>query len=116
VPAVISDGTVRAGFTPWAASLMGDVLVFTPKRIGRDFEKDRSFATIEGGKWIGSARPPSTAWSSRTTRPWCAIPSCCSSADRSSKIPFAENGWRFHSSSTGAQRSSNAVDSAFNSF
>ena len=48
---------MRAGFTPWAASLMGEVLqVFTPKRIGKDFEKNRSFATVEGGKWIGSAR------------------------------------------------------------
>jgi glycine cleavage system H protein len=52
----LDDGAVRAGFTPWAASLMGDVLVFTPKRIGRDFEKDRSFATVEGGKWVGAAR------------------------------------------------------------
>jgi glycine cleavage system H protein len=52
----LDDGTVRAGFTPWAVSLMGDVLVFTPKRIGREFEKDRSFAIIEGGKWVGSAR------------------------------------------------------------
>jgi glycine cleavage system H protein len=52
----LSDGTVRAGFTPWAASMMGDVLVFTPKRLGRPFEKGRSFAVIEGGKWVGSAR------------------------------------------------------------
>jgi glycine cleavage system H protein len=52
----LDDGTLRAGFTPWAANLMGDVLVFTPKRIGRDFEKGRSFAVVEGGKWIGSAR------------------------------------------------------------
>ena len=51
-----ADGTVRAGFTSWAVSLMGEVLVFTPKRIGRDFEKGRSFATVEGGKWVGSAR------------------------------------------------------------
>src|SRR5262245_53817283 len=35
---------------------MGDVLVFTPKRLGRDFAKDRSFAVVEGGKWVGSAR------------------------------------------------------------
>ena len=35
---------------------MGDVLVFTPKRIGREFEKERWFATIEGGKWVGAAR------------------------------------------------------------
>lgn len=52
----LHDGTVRAGFTPLAISLAGDVLAFTPKRIGRDFEKGRSFATIECGKWVGSAR------------------------------------------------------------
>jgi len=52
----LPDGTVRAGFTPWAASMMGGALVFTPKRVGRDFDKGRSFAVIEGGKWVGSAR------------------------------------------------------------
>ena len=52
----LADGSVRAGFTSWAASLMGDVLVVTPKRLNRDFEKGRSFAVVEGGKWIGSAR------------------------------------------------------------
>src|SRR5215510_15448205 len=52
----LADGTVRAGFKSWAVSLMGEVLVFTPKRIGRNFETGRSFATVEGGKWIGSAR------------------------------------------------------------
>ena len=54
--APLVDGTVRAGFTSWAVTLMGEVLVFTPKRIGRDFEKGRSFATVEGGKWVGAAR------------------------------------------------------------
>jgi glycine cleavage system H protein len=54
--APLGDGTLRTGFTLWAAKLMGDVLVFTPKRLGRDFEKNRSFAVVEGGKWIGSAR------------------------------------------------------------
>ena len=52
----LADGTVRAGFTPWATALMGEILVFTPKRVGREFEKDRSFAVIEGGKWVGTAR------------------------------------------------------------
>ena len=52
----LENGTIRAGFTAWAAKLMGEVLVFTPKRIGRDFEKGRSFAVVEGGKWVGSAR------------------------------------------------------------
>lgn len=52
----LSDGTVRAGFTPLAISLAGEVLVYTPKRIGKDFETNRSFATIECGKWVGAAR------------------------------------------------------------
>jgi len=52
----LPDGTIRAGMTPIAVSLAGEVLVFTPKRVGRGFEKGRSFATIECGKWVGSAR------------------------------------------------------------
>ena len=52
----LPDGAIRVGFTVWAAKLMGDVLVFTPKRVGRDFEQGRSFAVVEGGKWVGSAR------------------------------------------------------------
>jgi len=52
----LEEGTVRAGFTTWATNLMGEILVFTPKRIGREFEKGRSFAIVEGGKWVGSAR------------------------------------------------------------
>lgn len=52
----LPGGLVRAGFTPIAMTLAGEVLVFTPKRDGKDFEKGRWFATIECGKWIGSAR------------------------------------------------------------
>lgn len=52
----LADGTLRAGFTPWAVGLMGDVLVFTPKRLGHTFEKERWFAMVEGGKWVGAAR------------------------------------------------------------
>jgi glycine cleavage system H protein len=52
----LDDGTIRVGMTPIAVALAGDILVFTPKRIGREFEKTRSFATLEGGKWVGSAR------------------------------------------------------------
>ena len=52
----LADGTVRVGFTPVSLALAGEVLVFTPKRIGRPFERDRSFATIECGKWVGAAR------------------------------------------------------------
>src|SRR5262249_25116281 len=34
----------------------GEVLVFTPKRLGHAFEKNRWFAMVEGGKWVGAAR------------------------------------------------------------
>jgi glycine cleavage system H protein len=54
--APLPDGTLRAGFTSWAADLMGEVLVFTPKRVNHAFEKDRWFAMVEGGKWVGAAR------------------------------------------------------------
>lgn len=52
----LGDGTLRAGFTSWAAALMGEILVFTPKRLGHPFEKNRWFAMVEGGKWVGAAR------------------------------------------------------------
>lgn len=54
--APLADGTLRAGFTSWAAALMGEVLVFTPKRLNHTFDKNRWFAMVEGGKWIGAAR------------------------------------------------------------
>lgn len=54
--APLPDGTARTGCTAWAASLIGDVLVFMPKRIGQAFEKGRWFAMLEGGKWVGPAR------------------------------------------------------------
>jgi glycine cleavage system H protein len=52
----LADGTLRTGFTTWAAALMGEILVFTPKRLGHTFDKDRWFAMVEGGKWVGAAR------------------------------------------------------------
>jgi glycine cleavage system H protein len=52
----LADGTLRAGFTAWAVALMGDVLVFTPKRLKHSFEKEKWFAMVEGGKWVGAAR------------------------------------------------------------
>jgi glycine cleavage system H protein len=54
--APLPDGTLRTGFTSWAAALMGEILVFTPKRLHHAFEKNRWFAMVEGGKWVGAAR------------------------------------------------------------
>lgn len=52
----LADGTVRAGFTPLSMTLAGDALVFTPKRLGKPVEREKWFAMVECGKWIGAAR------------------------------------------------------------
>lgn len=52
----LPDGAVRAGFTPLSMTLAGDVLVFTPKRIGKPFWREKWFAMVECGKWVGAAR------------------------------------------------------------
>jgi glycine cleavage system H protein len=49
-------GLLQAGMTPVAVALAREVLVFTPTRVGREFEKGRSFATIESAKWVGAVR------------------------------------------------------------
>lgn len=50
------EGLVRTGMTPVGIALAREVLVFTPKRVAREFEKDRSFATVESAKWVGAVR------------------------------------------------------------
>jgi glycine cleavage system H protein len=52
----LPGGLVRLGMTPVAVALAGEVLAFTPKRVGRRFDAGRSCATIESGKWVGPAR------------------------------------------------------------
>lgn len=50
------EGLLRTGMTPVAIALAREVLVFTPRRAGSEFEKGRSFATIESAKWVGAVR------------------------------------------------------------
>ncbi len=52
----LEGGLVRAGFTPLSMTLAGDALVFTPKPIGKPFWREKWFAMVECGKWIGAAR------------------------------------------------------------
>jgi glycine cleavage system H protein len=51
-----ADGNVAIGITSVAAALAGEVLAFTPRRVGRQVEAGRSCATIESGKWVGPVR------------------------------------------------------------
>lgn len=50
------DGVLRFGITPVGIALAREVLVFTPKRVGFEFEANRSVATMESAKWVGSVR------------------------------------------------------------
>lgn len=49
-------GLVRAGITPVGVALAREVLIFTPKRVGRDIQPGRAMATVESAKWVGSVR------------------------------------------------------------
>jgi glycine cleavage system H protein len=51
-----SDGLVRIGVTPVGVALAREVLIFTPKRLGKPFEQGRAVATVESAKWVGSVR------------------------------------------------------------
>jgi glycine cleavage system H protein len=50
------DGTVTVGMTAVATAMAGEVVAFTPKKVGRSVKPGKSCATIESGKWVGPAR------------------------------------------------------------
>lgn len=50
------EGLVRLGITPVGLRLAREVIIFTPKRVGRYFEADRGIAVLESAKWVGSVR------------------------------------------------------------
>ena len=47
---------VRMGMTEVAVALAGEILAYTPKRVGLPVEAGRSCAVIESGKWVGPVR------------------------------------------------------------
>ena len=53
-----SDGTVTVGVTSYACSLAGEIVSYTPKKVGKSIEKDKSCATVESGKWVGPVKSP----------------------------------------------------------
>jgi len=50
------DGTVRLGMTTVATSMAGQLVAFTPKKVGREVQAGKSCATVESGKWVGPAK------------------------------------------------------------
>jgi glycine cleavage system H protein len=52
----VGDGTVRIGMTTVATAMAGQLVAFTPKKVGRKVEPGKSCATVESGKWVGPAK------------------------------------------------------------
>ena len=50
------DGTVQLGMTTVATAMAGQLVAFTPKKVGRDVQAGKSCATVESGKWVGPAK------------------------------------------------------------
>jgi len=52
----ISDGNVQLGMTTVATALAGELVAFTPKRVGKKVKPGKSCGTVESGKWVGPAK------------------------------------------------------------
>ncbi len=53
-----ADGTVTVGMTAYACALAGEVVAYTPKKVGRTVDVNKSCATVESGKWVGPVKTP----------------------------------------------------------
>jgi glycine cleavage system H protein len=52
----LPDGTVKLGMTTVATAMAGNLVAFTPKKVGREVQAGKSCATVESGKWVGPAK------------------------------------------------------------
>lgn len=52
----LPDGNVKVGMTTVATAMAGQLVAFTPKKVGREVQAGKSCATVESGKWVGPAK------------------------------------------------------------
>ncbi|MGE5095619.1 MAG: glycine cleavage system protein H [Betaproteobacteria bacterium] len=52
----LPDGNVKLGMTTIATAMAGQLVAFTPKKVGREVQAGKSCATVESGKWVGPAK------------------------------------------------------------
>jgi glycine cleavage system H protein len=52
------DGTVTLGMTAYACALAGEIVAYTPKKLGGSVALNKSAATVESGKWVGPVKSP----------------------------------------------------------
>ncbi len=55
-----ADGTLTIGMTAYACSLAGEIVSYTPKKVGKGIEQNKSVCTVESGKWVGPVKAPVT--------------------------------------------------------
>lgn len=53
-----ADGTVTVGMTSYACSLAGEIVSYTPKKVGKSIDLNKSLCTVESGKWVGPVKAP----------------------------------------------------------
>lgn len=52
------DGGVLIGLTCYASVLSGNIVSFTPKKVGKEVKKGKSCATVESAQWVGPVKAP----------------------------------------------------------
>lgn len=52
----LGDGNVKIGMTTVATAMAGQLVAFTPKKVGRKVREGKSCGTVESGKWVGAAK------------------------------------------------------------
>lgn len=52
----VEDGHIKLGMTTVATAMAGQLVAFTPKKVGRSVDAGKSCATVESGKWVGPAK------------------------------------------------------------
>jgi glycine cleavage system H protein len=52
----VDHGNVKLGMTTVATAMAGQLVAFTPKKVGRSVDAGKSCATVESGKWVGPAK------------------------------------------------------------
>lgn len=53
-----AEGIITVGMTSYACSLSGQIVSYTPRKIGKQVKKNKSCATVESGKWVGPVNAP----------------------------------------------------------
>lgn len=53
-----ADGILTVGMTSYACSLSGQIVSYTPRKLGKLVKKNKSCATVESGKWVGPVNAP----------------------------------------------------------